>query len=337
MQQIRPLLLAVATATGLVLLIACANVSVLLTVRATRRRREMAVRQALGASAAQITRACAAEPLLLGAVATGLGFTLAWATIVGDRSRDESLPGASRAGRNDGHPDRSGHDRARACRRSAGDRHVLAATDLGRPGERRCPCALSSGQKGGTDGPGQRRARAVLIAVEVAACLTLLVGAGLTIQSAVRMLRVDMGLDATDVLVTRFALNQRAYPDAPARGGFYERAAARAGELTGVQGVAFTNAWPLQQSQIRDVAAGDIGAASSTRAASCRQPGLFQRAPDSAPRRPRVHPGDRVGSEPVALVSQTLASRLWPSGSPIGQPLRIAPPSDNPGSGSASP
>ena len=78
--------------------------------------------------------------------------------------------------------------------------------------------ALSSGQKGGTDGPGQRRARAVLIAVEVAACLTLLVGAGLTIQSAVRMLRVDMGLDPTDVLVTRFALNQRAYPDAPGTG-----------------------------------------------------------------------------------------------------------------------
>ena len=80
-EQIRPLLLAVATATGLVLLIACANVGVLLTLRATRRRREMAVRQALGATAGQITRVCAAEPLLLGAAATMLGLGLAWGTI----------------------------------------------------------------------------------------------------------------------------------------------------------------------------------------------------------------------------------------------------------------
>ncbi len=334
-QQIRPLLLAVATATGLVLLIACANVSVLLTVRATRRRREMAVRQALGASAAQITRACAAEPLLLGAVATALGFALAWATIVAiapvmNHYLGRPAPGGVTAVQID--------PATTALAVAAGLLAIAMCSLLPIWVVRRTPVslALSSGQKGGTDGPGQRRARAVLIAVEVAACLTLLVGAGLTIQSAVRMLRVDMGLDATDVLVTRFALNQRAYPDAPARGGFYERAAARAGELTGVAGVAFTNAWPLQQSPIRDVAAGDIGAASSARA------GLVAVSPDyfnvlRIPLRDGrgFTPGDRVGSEPVALVSQTLASRLWPSGSPIDQPLRIAPPSDNPRSGSA--
>ena len=76
---------------------------------------------------------------------------------------------------------------------------------------------MTGGQKGATDGPAQRHARTVLIAIEVAACLTLLVGAGLTIQSAVGMLRVDMGLDADNVVVGRFSLRQRAYPDAAAR------------------------------------------------------------------------------------------------------------------------
>ena len=97
----------------------------------------------------------------------------------------------------------------------------------------------------------------MLIAIEVAACLTLLVGAGLTIQSALGMLRVDMGLDADDVVVGRFSLRQRAYPDAAARTGFYERVLARSGEIAGAQGIAFTNSWPLQQSMTRDVGAGE--------------------------------------------------------------------------------
>ena len=70
-----------ASATGLVLLIACANVSVLLTVRATRRQRENAVRQALGASSAQLTRLTIAEPLMLGGVAVAAGLALAWGVL----------------------------------------------------------------------------------------------------------------------------------------------------------------------------------------------------------------------------------------------------------------
>ena len=215
-QQIRPLLQAVATATGLVLLIACANVSVLLTVRATRRRREMAVRQALGASAAQITRACAAEPILLAAVATALGLGLAWATIVAivptlAHYLGRTAPGGMTAVAID--PSTMGLTLA------AGVLAIAICSLVPIWITRRTPVslALTGGQKGATEGPMQRRARAVLIAAEVAACLTLLVGAGLTIESAARMLRVDMGLDVTGVWVGRFALSQRASPDDAAR------------------------------------------------------------------------------------------------------------------------
>jgi putative ABC transport system permease protein len=328
-QQIRPLLQAVAAATGLVLLIACANVSVLLTVRATRRRREMAVRQALGASTAQITRACAAEPILLTGVATALGLGLAWATIVAivptlAHYLGRPAPGGMTAVAID--PETIGLTLA------AGVLAIAVCSLVPIWITRRTPVslALTGGQKGATEGPMQRRARAVLIAAEVAACLTLLVGAGLTIESAARMLRVDMGLDVSDVWVGRFSLSQRASPDDRARGAFYERVAARANELRNVEGVAFTNAWPLQQSPTRDVGA---GSSLSTRA------GVVGVSPDYfGVLRIPVHAGrgftagDRIGSEPVALVSRTLASRLWPSGGAVGQSLRIAPPTDNPGS-----
>jgi predicted permease len=193
--------------------------------------------------------------------------------------------------------------------------------------------AMSGGQKGATDGPAQRHARTVLIAIEVAACLTLLVGAGLTIQSAVGMLRVDMGLDADGVVVGRFSLRQRAYPDAAARTGFYERVLARSGEVDHAQGMAFTNAWPLQQSMTRNVGGGDAREPFPTRA------GIVGVSPDyfRVLRIPLLEgrlftAADRVGSEPVALVSRTLARRLWGSASAAGQQLRIAPAQNSPAS-----
>jgi putative ABC transport system permease protein len=254
-ERIRPLLLSVAVATTLVLLIACANVSVLLTVRATRRRHETAVRQALGATASQVTRARIAEPLILGFAATAFGLAVAWGTIAAvapvlDHYLGRPAPGGVTALRLD--------LPAFGVSLLVGLLVVAISAIVPTWVARRTPVALamSTGQKGATDGPAQRRARGVLIAVEVAACLTLLVGAGLTIQSALRMLNVDMGLDANDVVVGRFSLRQRVYPDAAARASFYQRVLARSRELTGVERLAFTNAWPLQESPSRDVGIG---------------------------------------------------------------------------------
>ena len=324
-QQIRPLLLAVATATCLVLLIACANVAVLLTVRATGRRREMAVRQALGATAAQITRAVAAEPAVLGVAALVIGVTLAWLTIalvapVMDHYLGRPAPGGLAA--------LTMNAPAVFGALAAGLLAVATSSIVPLWIATRTPVslALTGGQKGGTEGPAHRRARSVLIAIEVAACLTLLVGAGLTIQSAVGMLRVEMGLDTRDVLVGRFSLRQRTYPDSRARNAFYERALARSGELPGLRGIALTNSWPLQASLARDVGTGDANTPFAMRA------GLVAVSPDYfATLKIAVHDGrtfdarDRVGTEPVAVISRTLASRLWPSGGAIGQRLRIGP------------
>lgn len=323
-EQIRPLLLAVGTATGLVLLIACANVGVLLTLRATRRRREMAVRQALGATAGQITRVCATEPLLIGVAATALGLGLAWAAIAAiapmlNHYLGRPAPGGVTA---------LSIDRATFILTIAtGMLTIALASIVPIWVTRRTPVSvtMAGGQKGATDGPAQRHARTLMIAIEVAACLTLLVGAGLTIQSAVGMLRVDMGLDADQVVVGRFSLRQRAYPDPVAWSGFYQRVLSRSGEIAGAQAIAFTNSWPLQQPLTRDVGAAESGTLPL-------RSGIVGVSPDyfSALRIP-LHEGraftvaDRIGSTPVVLVSRTLANRLWGTTGAVGRQLRIAP------------
>ena len=324
-QQIRSLLIAVATAAGLVLLIACANVAVLLTARAAERRREIAVRQALGATAGQVARAVAAEPLVIGAAAIALGVGLAWMTITAiapamDHYMGRPVPG--------GAGNLAVDVPTTALAIAAGLLAMVLCSIVPMWLTRRTPVslALAGGQKGATDGPTQRRARSVLIAVEVAACLTLLVGAGLTIQSAVHMLRVEMGLQADDVLVGRFNLRQRSYPDTATRAAFYERVFARAREMPGVQGLAMGSAWPLQGSVARDIGRGDQPAAPPVRAGLVAVSADYFTALRIAVRDGRTfRPGDRPGTEPVAVISQTLASRLWPSESAIGQQLRVAP------------
>ena len=327
--QVRPLLLSLAAATLLVVLIACANVAVLVMVRATRVRREIAVRKALGASGAQITRALVAEALLLGGSATMAGLGLAMFVVsalapVLERQIGRPVPGGLSMLAIDG--------ATLALGVGAG---VLITAVCSLPAllmSSRTPVslALGGGQKGAGDGPGPRRARTALIAIEVASCLALLVGAALMVQSGLRVLSVEMGLDVDDVLVGRITLRQQSYAEPEARRAFLERMQSRLLEVPGVRSSALSSWWPLQEAPLRDVAPADGEG-------QVRQAGTLLVSPDYFDalgidlRDGRSFAwSERAETAPRVVVSETLARQLFAGRRAVGERLRLMPSANDP-------
>jgi predicted permease len=316
------MLMALATATALVMLIACANVAVLFTVRATHREQEIAVRKALGASTGRVARALASEAVVLGAIATAIGLAVAQAVVIGmapllERHLGRGAPGGPSALRIDGAP------LATALITGVLVIAVCCAAQLWTSRRASLTRALTGGQKGGSAGPRQRRTHATLIAIEVAACLTLLVGAALMIQSALRILAVDMGLETRDVLVGRLSLSQTKYPDASRRNEFFARV------VTGIQsagprGVAFAGAWPLQAAPARDVSAESANAVPARAGVVGVSPSYFETLRIALDDGRAFTSQDLPGTERVAIVSRTLAARLWPGRRAVGERLRVA-------------
>jgi putative ABC transport system permease protein len=323
-QQIQPLLTALATATALVMLIAAANVAVLFTVRTTHRRREIAVRKALGASAGRIMSALVSEVFIVGAASTVVGLGLAQAIVtltapVMEQHLGRSAPGGVGA-------------------LTMGSETLMGATLIGllvtgiccavQVWASRAPVALalSGGEKGASAGRRPWRAHAILIAIEVAASLTLVVGAALMVQSGLRMLNVEMGLETRNVLVGQLSLSQRRYPDAPTQIGFYERARTGAAAILGVRGVGFANVFPLQAPPTRDVRRDEPQAIPAPAGLTRVSPEYFDTLDIALTDGRTFAATDRPATEPVAVISRALAERLWPGRRAIGARMLVGPP-----------
>ena len=331
--QLEPLLMAVSGAAGLVLLIACANVAVLLLVRASRREKEIAVRLALGASRGRIARLLLTEGLVLGLASTAVGlflswFAMGWLAPAIEHQLGRRTPGGTSLLA----IDRTVVFAAVGCGLLTIGLFMLAP--LVASLRSRASLALpGTGARGATDGPGPRRARTLLIAFEVAASLALLTGSALMVSSAVRMLQVDFGLEMHDVVTSSVGLRQRAYPDRASRSEFFARLLPRLARVGGVQSVAAGDWWPLQPPRLRRVQATQVQA---TRAQAETQAGVMAVSADYfATLRIPLRAGreftaqDRLGSEAVAVISETLARRLWPNASAVGQRLDVTPDQDD--------
>jgi putative ABC transport system permease protein len=221
-------------AVGLVLLIACANVANLLLVRASGRQKEMAVRVALGASRGAVIRQLLTESVLLAALGAALGILLAfWGTSFIASQLPFGIPRLQEA-----RVDAPVLVFTLTVSLLTGLFFGLApALQASRPN-------LTEGLKEGARGSSGRRQwlRSVLVVGEVALTLTLLVGAGLLIQSFRRVLHVDPGFEPQNLLMMQVSVNN---PDGQQVANFFDQLRQNVRNLPGIKAVAVSNGLPF--------------------------------------------------------------------------------------------
>ena len=241
-QNARPMLLILLGTTGMVLLLACANVSNLMLARLLRRDRELAVRSALGAGRGRLIRQLLAESVLLSAAGGVLGLGFAWGTL--DMLTTFTARFTQRTQAIDLDPWVLGFTLLLAV--AAG---VVFGTVPAFASRVDLSKALNQGTRGSSGGAPRRRVQSALVIVQVAVSVVLLVGAGLLLVSFMRLQNVDAGYRADRVLSAETFGNFSRYPNAERLLAFYVPLLDRLQAEPGVQSAAITNAVPLSAIQ----------------------------------------------------------------------------------------
>src|SRR5262245_60270475 len=316
--DIQRTLLILLGAVGFVLLIACVNVANLSVARGSTRRKESAIRVALGASRFRLIRQHLTESILLALLGGGLGVLAAfWSVRPLVTSLPDTMPRASEIGLD-------GRVLGVACLVSilTGILFGLAPALQGSTPE--LNEALKEGGGKETGSPGSARLRSLLVVAEVALSLVLLVGAGLLIKSFWRLQQVNPGFDYENALALRLSLANFKYPEKSQQVAFYQQALSRLETLPGVTSVAASTLLPLSGSRSRRVFSIEGRAPSSPdevlqaddRSVS---PGFFRTAGIPLLRGRAFTEGDDADAAPVAIINETMWRRFWPGEDALGK------------------
>jgi predicted permease len=322
----REALLILLGVVGCVLLVACVNVANLMLARATARQREFALRAALGAGRWQMIRQLLIESLLLAIVGGALGFVLSlWALHLLLTAIPIELPFWMNFGL---------------------DLRVLGFTVAitlltglifgAVPALQTSRVDLNDTLKEGGRGSSSVRShsRSLLVVTEIALSLVLLVGAGLMIQSFLRLRRVNIGFDAKNVLTTTLILPSAKYREGEQRTTFFKQLVERVRELPGVQAAGATATLPLSGSNwgrsltVEGYPVLPVGQAPAIQH-TVVTPGYFRTMGIVLLSGRDFTDADAKDSPDVTIIDERLAREYWPNDSPIGKRVRFGPPEDN--------
>ncbi len=314
--DVRPVLLVLMAAVGLVLLIACANVANLLLTRSTERQQEMETRLALGASGGRLARQLLTESVVLAFAGGALGLAITpWILRGLVALSAKTLPRAVHTG-----VDARVLGLAMAVSIVTGILFGLApALQAGR---KRHFDAIRAGRN--TEGRRPKRLRSGLVVFETALSLLLVAGAGLLLRSFAQILKVDPGFKPNGVLTVRVALPDAIYSKPEQVRGFYAELLSRVQGLPGVQAAGAVNGLPLSGqggSGTLTVDSQAVPLENTTPEADQRvvAADYFKAMGISLVRGRYFDARDADGAPPVAIVDESLAETYWPNQDPIGK------------------
>lgn len=304
-------------AVGLLLLIACSNLANLLLSRASARRKEMAIRAALGASRKRLVTQLLVEAGLLAMLGGTLGLFLAWqGTALLARLGPQTLPRAHEI-------DIDGRVLAFTLLASVASALILGLIPALQASKVDLNEALQGTGKGGAEAGKREGTRSLLVVSEIALSLVLLVTAALLVKSFLRLQEVSPGFESENALLTTLSLPGPKYSDRAAISLFFDKLLPRLETLPGVRAVGVTNVVPLSAMNVRN----DFTIAGRPPLTVTDKPGAQSRwvSPDyframgiPLTRGRAFTAQDNADGSGVVIIDEALARRLWPNADPVG-------------------
>jgi predicted permease len=322
-QDQRRNLLVLLSTVGFVLLIACANVANLMLTRAAARQREMAVRKALGAGRGRLIAQILSESLLLSGAGALLGLGVAHYGI-------KALVALQPAGIN--RPEEI-HLGLPVLMFTSGVAIAVAVLFGIIPALQaaRTNVIPSLNQTRGSQGASSSgRVRQLLVVSEVALACVLLVGAGFMIKSLLAVLHIDPGFKPDHLLTMKFSLPESHYANNDQIAAFCRQVLDKVATTPGVQHASFSDGLPLTRLRMTKflVEGEEPPARGSEPTADMRgifNPDYFDAVGMRLVAGRNFAPEELAEKQPVMVINQSLAKRLWPNESPIGKHLRSVP------------
>ncbi len=304
-----------------VLLIACTNVANLLLARALVRRKELAVRAAMGAGRERLIRQMLTESavLALGGGAAGVGLAFAILPFLG-RLVPEALPVAQT-------PSIDGRVLIFSLLISLATAVGFGTVPALRTGADIIAAALGEGSRGGVGGR-RERLRSALVLAEIAVSVVLLISAGLLMRALLKVQEVDPGFRSQGVLTMRTTLPMTKYGKAAARFAFYRKVLTEVGRLPGVSGAAYTSFLPMAfRGGVWQVTIpGQLAQPGGHRLASARfiTPGYLTLMGTPLLGGRDVGETDTLTKPMAAVVSASFVRQYWPHENPMGKVFHFA-------------